>query len=250
MLTQSGSGLLMEMLSSGAILKKDFDRLEKAFQYERLSALRGDSCTGTALQGNVTVTSPVTPGQLLAVHEVFNLPELVEWILASLPAFDLLRTRGSCKYFRQIIDSSPKIRRAMFRRGSLKTTELILPPYGVRGVACQIRQVRGEPRISARIDKASYCTVYRHIRESWILQSVLLAQPPLKLAVLYRDCKCVLRQRKSPYQTIRAETGLTFGHMFRTMASMGWCTQCDDFSLWRMEAKPIMEESGSKRYAT
>ena len=127
------------MLSSGAISKKGFDRLEKAFQHGRLSALRGDSCTGTALQGNVTVTSPVTPGQLLAVHEVFNLPELVEWILASLPAFDLLRTRGSYKYFRQIINSSPKIRRAMFRRGSLKTIELTLLSYGVRGVAYQIR---------------------------------------------------------------------------------------------------------------
>jgi len=54
----------------------------------RLSAVRGDSFTGTALQGNVTVTSPSTPGQFLAVHEVFNTSEFVEWILTSLPPFD------------------------------------------------------------------------------------------------------------------------------------------------------------------
>jgi hypothetical protein len=242
MWTQSGSGLLAEMLSSGAISKKDFDRLEKAFQHERLLAVRGVSCTCTALQGNVTVTSPVTPGQLVAVHTVFNTPELLEWILASLPPFELLRVRGSCKYFREVIDSSPKIRRAMCRRGALKTPELTLPPYGIRGVACGIRQVRGKPRISACIDGASYSTVYRsHLRKSTILHSVFLAQPPPKLAVLYRDCECVVRQRKSPGERIHASTGLTFGHMFRTMESMGRCTQCNGFSLWRMEATHIKE---------
>jgi hypothetical protein len=229
MVTQSGSGLLVEMLSSGAISKKDFDRLEKAFQHERLS-------------GNVTVTSPVTSGQLLAVYNVFNTPELVEWILASLPSFDLLRVRGSCKYFRQIIDDSPKIRRAMCRQGALKTTELTLPPYGIRGVACGIHQVRGKPRISVCIDGASYSTVYRsHLRKPTILHSVLLAQPSPKLAVLYRDCECVVRERKSPYTRIHADTGLTFGHMFRTMDSMGRCARCDGFSLWRMEATHVKE---------
>jgi hypothetical protein len=250
MWTQSGNGLLSEMLSRGAISREDFDRLKKAFQREKLLAVRGVSCTCTALERNVTKTSPVTPGQLPAVYSVFDTPELLEWILTSLSAFELLPLRGVCKYFREMVDSSPKIRRAMFRREALKTTELTLPPYGVRGVACQIQQVRGKPRISACIDEASYSTVYRsHLRKSSVLQSVLLAQPPPKLAVLYRDCKCVVKQRKSPHTPIQAETGLTFGHMFRTMVSMGRCTQCDGFSVWRLEAKPITEEMGSKRCA-
>jgi hypothetical protein len=242
MLAQSGDELLAEMLSCGAISKKNYDRLKEAFQHERLLAAQGVPCACTALEGNVTVISPVTPGQLVAVYKVFNTAELLEWILASLPPFELLGVRGICKYFQRIVDGSPKIRKAMFRQQTFKNANLTLPPYRVRGVACEVGQVRGEPRISARIDEATYSTIYRsHLRKSPILHSVLLAQPPPKLAVLYRDCECVVRHRKSPGKRVHADTGLTFGHMFRTMDSMGRCTRCNGFSLWRMEAKHIKE---------
>ena len=241
--TQSGKELLAEMLSCSAISQKDFDRLNEALQQETSMAIRGVSCTCTVLKGNVTVISPLTPGQLEAIYKVFNIPELLEWILISLSPFELLKVRSACKYFQGIIDGSSKIHRTIFRQQELNKTNLLLPPYRVRGVTCEIGQVRGESRISARIDEATYCTIiYRsHLRKSRILHSVLLAQPPPKIAVLYCDCKYVVRHRKSLYERIHTSTGVTFRHMFRAMKSMGHYSRCDGFSLWRMEAKHFKE---------
>jgi len=84
-------------------------------------------------------------------------------------------------------------------------------PYGIRRVACGIRQVRGNPRSSLVSTKplTPQC-IAAYLRKSKILRSVLLWQTPPKLAVLYRNCECVVRQRKSPHAPIQAETGPTF----------------------------------------
>ena len=112
-------------------------------------------------EANVTVSHPVTLHQLAAVFAAFNIPELLKWILKYL-SFELLDVRAIDNHFRDIIDQSPKLRKAMFRRADMTTASLTLPDYGIRSIAYRISHTRRgrEIRVVVEMDGASYSTVY------------------------------------------------------------------------------------------
>lgn len=237
-MSQSAKELLAQMLGERRISWKDYSCLMRMVRYEKRLAVQSVS-TCTRLEGNITIANTVTPEELTALYKVFNTTELVECILARLSPIELIGARAVCKGFQEVIDTSPTILRAMFRRAATKISHLTPPPYpSLRGVRCGIRQAHGRKRIVASINRAAYSKLSTlDLRGSSILGSVLLAQPPPKVGMLYRDCRCIEFRRRYIGKRVHDDAGLTFGHMFQAMDKKGFCPQCNGFSLWRMEAQ-------------
>jgi hypothetical protein len=236
---QSAKELLAQMLGEGRISWKDHSRLMRMVRYEkRLAAQSVSTCT--KLEGSiVTIANTVTPEELTALYKVFNTTELLECILAALPPFEQLRARAVCKGFQVVIDTSPTIQRAMFRRAATKNSHLTPPPYPfLRGIRCGILQAHGRKKVAASIGRAAYSKFSTlDLRGQSILGSMLLAQPAPKVGMLYRDCRCIQFKRRYLGTRVHNDAGLTFGHMFQAMSKKGFCTQCNGFSLWRMEVQ-------------
>ena len=174
------------------------------------------------LEGNVTVGCLVTPRQLEVVHKVFNTAELLEQILANLSPVDLLlKAELVCKGFHRIINTSPKISRAMFRRPVIPKAPqpvsggIRLPPYRISGI--RVRKLKQ----SILLFDIRSCTAtttnlfYRHLRPSQSLRRTLLAQPPPTYARVKQRCDCIFLDNIDV--KIHVPGGLTFGKLFEAI---------------------------------
>ena len=142
-----------------------------------------------------------------------------------------------------MIDTSPKLLRSMCRLDLVKLTseiterDMSFPPYRIRGLCLGIRQAHGKPVVHVEMTEGQYASRYRKLRKSLLFRSMLIAQPSPKMAMLYRDCKCVSGDRQTSGLAIHSDIGVTYGHMVSTMDSMGRCPDCNRSCLWRMEGR-------------
>lgn len=188
--------LLDGMLAAGKVTQEAYGLLQGSLQSTTQEA-------GHSIPGNVTLRSP-SVGELEALSKVLNTPELLEHILRSLTPQDLLlRAQVASKAFKHAIDTSPSIRRKMFRDADRAATEHVSLPYQVRGAAGQYVD---QDLLQFRIFEADAAVSYFPLTLAKCKR--LLAQPSL----------CGLQLLQPPPQQVTVEV---------IMRGPGYCT-CDE----------------------
>jgi len=207
---------LLTLLEHGTITKEAYDTI-----LAELSP-RGAVSKGTksgedsvTLEGNIIIQGPPYT-QLKVAANVFNIPELLEMILAFLPPLFLVcRASRVCKGFRNAIETSLILQRTVFRapdpqggrRVLLKKTRA--PRFKIResGPHCDLLMGQYDdklPCLLVSIDKLDA------IEHSSTLRKTLVMQPPILSARLAMhgspDGPTLI-----PILPIAAGGGLTFG---------------------------------------
>jgi hypothetical protein len=198
------SRLLRELVNTGQVTESAAKQLEDAFSQDSRTT-RGYSVTGNV---SISTTLPAY-NQLLAVSNVFNTVEVVELIFTHLPPADLLlRGQLVCKGFKDIIDHSPGIACALFRKPDYRCAFAEFP-VEIKGVPIS----RNDNKLMISLDKSSGRSLPGHAA----LQPLYMVQPPLRHFRLWVE---VGWYREWEEYLLSDNEGLTFGFLSKEILTL------------------------------
>ena len=166
------------------------------------------------------------------MDDVLCIPELLEHILFHLTPSDQLNCRGVCLNFRNTIDRSPRIRKAMFRDADLQNANPRALPYRINCISFCL-STRCEKTILKIYVFPRYDKNVR-LAELSFLKSLLIAQPPPKWAKISTQCSCA--HIRLPEWFRASSEWLNLGEVLHMVKEYGRCSNCD-YTLWEIAAE-------------
>ena len=141
------------------------------------------------VEGPLELSYTINRDRFNAGHTVFATAELLEAILVWLSPIQQLRVRAVCRVFRNAIDASPSIRKAMLRDADMTIQRPIASPFItiLDGVDSETRWSEHEA-ILAITFKERCLEESSMLRTNSFLKALAIAQPPPKYAVVSYNC--------------------------------------------------------------